>query len=129
KKIQSEHTNIDDALEITCAMEEDLEECISVVERMNQKYNEPGRYTISMEPFNEDYPIPSPYSTEAESTSLRTVDSELDVLGQLYGARSAQELDESYVDVTYKFIKLKRDLQAIVAHCQRITDCIERQGR
>ncbi|XP_016990428.1 uncharacterized protein LOC108052537 [Drosophila rhopaloa] len=127
--IQTEFIKIDDALEICYSMEDDLHECLGLVKTMNRKYNAPGRYTISMDPFAEDYPLYSPESTEQDASSLQNADSELEMLSQLYGARSAQELDESYVDVRYKFIKLKRDLEGTVTHCQRITDCADRQER
>lgn len=122
-----ETEKIDDALSICYSMEDDLEECLAIVEGMNQKYNAPGRYVISMVPFNDDYVVTGTGSTD--SSSLNHADSELEILTQLYGARSAQELDESYVDVRYKFIKLKLDLEATVAHCQRVADSADRQER
>ncbi|KAH8317853.1 hypothetical protein KR067_001769 [Drosophila pandora] len=128
--VQSEYKKIDKALEICCSMEEEIDSCLKNVEQMNQKYNAPGRYTIDMEPFRSDYPstlIPTVSSPEV--TSVQNVDSEMEMLGQLYGARSAQELDETYVDVRYKFIKLKRELEGTVAHCQRVVDHAERQKK
>ncbi|XP_017040310.1 uncharacterized protein LOC108087458 [Drosophila ficusphila] len=127
--IQTECVKIDNALDICSTMEDDLQKCLGLVRSMNQKYNAPGRYTILMEPFSEDCPLCRTESTEWDASSLKTIDSELDMLSQLYGARSAQELDESYVDVRYKFIKLKRDLEGIMTHTQRVIDCSDRQER
>nr|XP_016934353.1 uncharacterized protein LOC108013167 [Drosophila suzukii] len=127
--IQSEYLKIDEALDICSAMEDDLNECLDMVMAMDQKYNEPGRYVISMKPFTKDYPLVCRKSTDMDTTSQHSFDSELEMLSQLYGARSAHELDESYVDVRYKFIKLKRDFEALLTHCQRIVDCAERQER
>ncbi|XP_017068227.1 uncharacterized protein LOC108105943 [Drosophila eugracilis] len=127
--IRSEHKRIDDALDICDLITKDLNDCLSVVNAMSQKYNAPGRYIISMEPFTEDHPIFGDESTDIDATSIKSCDSELEMLSQLYGARSAQELDESYVDVRYKFIKLKRDFEATMIHCQRIVDHADRQEK
>ncbi|KAH8234826.1 hypothetical protein KR032_003751 [Drosophila birchii] len=124
--LQTESPQIDDALNICHSIEDDLEDCLAVVEGMNQKYNAPGRYVISMAPFNEDYVLPS---TSTDSSSLHPGDWELEILTQLYGARSVQELDESYVDVRYKFIKLKLELEGALIHCQRVADTADRQER
>ncbi|KMY99608.1 uncharacterized protein LOC27206227 [Drosophila simulans] len=127
--LQSEFTKIDDALDICVSMEEDLNECLNNVEAMIQKYNAPGRYTISMDPFVEDFQLSTSESTDLDRSSIGSGDSELDMLSQLYGARSAQELDESYVDVRYKFIKLKRSYEGAFAHFQRIVDSADRQHK
>ncbi|XP_043649648.1 uncharacterized protein LOC122617738 [Drosophila teissieri] len=127
--LQTEFIKIDDALDICNSMEEDLFECLSTVKDMNRKYNAPGRYIISMEPFAEDFPLSSSKSTDLDATSMRSCDSELDMLSQLYGARSAQELDESYVEVRYKFIRLKRDIEGAFTHFLRIVDCADRQEK
>ncbi|KAH8363992.1 hypothetical protein KR084_001183 [Drosophila pseudotakahashii] len=127
--IQTENLKIDEALDICSSIEEDLYECLDIVKTLNRKYNAPGRYIVSMDPFRHDYPLFSHESTDVDASSLRSVDSELEMLSQLYGARSAQELDESYVEVRYKFIKLKRDFEGIMIHCQRIIDFADRQER
>ncbi|XP_016994456.1 uncharacterized protein [Drosophila takahashii] len=127
--IQTENVKIDHALDICYSMEDDLNECLDIVKTLNRKYNAPGRYFISMDPFKQDYPLFSHESTDMDASSLRSVDSELEMLSQLYGARSAQELDESYVDVRYKFIKLKRDFEGTLIHCQRIIDFADRQEK
>ncbi|XP_016965954.1 uncharacterized protein LOC108035073 [Drosophila biarmipes] len=127
--VQTEYLKIDDALNICSEMENDLYECLDMVMAMDEKYNEPGRYVIFMKPFTKDYPLVGRKTTNTDTTSQHSCDSELDMLGQLYGARSAHELDESYVDVRYKFIKLKRDFEAVLTHCQMIIDCGERQER
>ncbi|KAH8351481.1 uncharacterized protein [Drosophila kikkawai] len=124
--LETESPKIDDALKICHSIEDDLADCLAVVEGMNQKYNAPGRYVISMPPFNEDYVVAS---SGTDSSSLNAADWELEILTQLYGARSAQELDESYVDVRYKFIKMKLELDGTLIHCQRVADTADRQER
>eukprot|EP00099_Drosophila_melanogaster_P021487 NP_648714.1 uncharacterized protein Dmel_CG13474 [Drosophila melanogaster] len=127
--LQAEFTKIDDALDICSSMEEDLNECLNIVGAMIEKYNAPGRYIISMDPFAEDFQLSNSESTDLDGSSIGSCDSELDMLSQLYGARSAQELDESYVDVRYKFIKLKRFFEGTFTHFLRIVDCADRQNK
>ncbi|EDV51771.2 uncharacterized protein LOC6545738 [Drosophila erecta] len=127
--LQIEFIKIDNALDILYSMEEDLYKCLSSVQDMIRKYNAPGRYIISMEPFAEDFPLRNSKSTDLDATSMRSCDSEMDMLSQLYGARSTQELDGSYVEVRYKFIKLKRDIEGTLTHFLRIIDCADRQEK
>ncbi|KAI8037817.1 uncharacterized protein LOC128259927 [Drosophila gunungcola] len=127
--IQTELTKIDDALDICYLVEEDLYECLNLVKGMTRKSNAPGRYTFFMDTFMDDCSLNSPELTDQDASSLKTVDSEMDVLSQLCGARSAQELVDSYVNVRYKFIKLKRDLEGTMSLYQKIADCADRQER
>ncbi|KAH8269941.1 hypothetical protein KR018_000062, partial [Drosophila ironensis] len=126
--IQSEYTKIDHALLICYHLMSELDECLGVVEDMNIKYNTPGRYAIPVPPFHQDYLFITLDTPEMERSSIRIVDSELD-LGEPETARSAQELDDIYVDIRYKYIKMKRDFEGTLTHCQRMVDCAERQER
>ncbi|XP_017122923.1 uncharacterized protein LOC108143185 [Drosophila elegans] len=127
--IQTELTKIDDALDICYLVEEDLYECLNLVKGMTRKTNVPGRYTFFMDSFMDDCSLNSPELTDQDASSLKTVDLEMDMLSQLCGARTAQELADSYVNVRYKFIKLKRDLEGTMSLYQRISDCASCQER
>ncbi|KAH8334775.1 hypothetical protein KR074_010353, partial [Drosophila pseudoananassae] len=129
--VQTETKKIDEALRICNSMESEIEDCLKNVEEMNQTYNAPGRYSIDMELFRKDYPRSlSPTVTTPEVLSLQNVDLEKDTVGETVAeARSAQQLDESYVEIRYKFIKLKRELEGTMAHCQRVVDHSVRQKK
>ncbi|KAH8259767.1 hypothetical protein KR026_010068, partial [Drosophila bipectinata] len=129
--VQTEVKKIDEALRICNSMESEIEDCLKNVEEMNETYNAPGRYSIDMEVFRKDYPRAlSPAVTTPEVQSMQSVSLEKDTVGETVNeARTAQELDESYVEVRYKFIKLKRELEATVAHCQRVVDHSVRQKK
>lgn len=125
--IQTEDRELDRALELCQLIQNDLRTCVNIVQRLDQKYNEPDRKKSSTLPLMGGHTSLSAISlVRSSNTSLSTFS--LDSCGKMkVEGRTSHELDYIFVDLTSKAIRVRRDLEAATAHTQRITDCSMRQ--
>ncbi|XP_030386085.1 uncharacterized protein LOC115632932 [Scaptodrosophila lebanonensis] len=143
----SEDNEIDRALIICQSVESSLVACLRTVQRLNEKYNAPDRYKIDMKPFDTDlsFAATDNASLFSESTSISlssisnlTVDTSslatstsasIDEICPKVVGRTTRELDDSYVYLKWKCIKVRRDMEAALAHAQRLAARSSRQKR
>ncbi|XP_023171392.1 uncharacterized protein LOC111599831 [Drosophila hydei] len=129
--IQTEDRELDRALELCQLIQNDLRTCVNIVQRLDQKYNEPDPNKSATMPLRSDM-IGENTSLSAislvRSSNISLSTFSLDSCGKLkVEGRTSHELDYIFVDLTSKAIRVRRDLEAATAHTQRITDCSMRQ--
>ncbi|XP_017152215.1 uncharacterized protein LOC108162145 [Drosophila miranda] len=121
-KLRDEESGLDSGLDVCKQLRDNLEDCLNIVERLNQRYNGApveGPPSVSSSQSSGDFLLQPQQEPDPDPESETEPEPELEVKA---GVRTGQEVYSSYVDMYTKYMKLKRELNATVSHAKQINE-------
>ncbi|BFF96551.1 uncharacterized protein DMAD_05167 [Drosophila madeirensis] len=127
KTLRSEEAGLESGLKVCKKLEDDLGDCLDVVDRLSRKINDSVEGPPPVNSLGLFSTLESSSCSDLSSNSLLRQESEVGEMGTPVEARSGQQLNSSYVDMHTKFIKIKRALEGTLLLTKQISELSYRQ--
>ncbi|XP_022211321.2 uncharacterized protein LOC111066778 [Drosophila obscura] len=129
KTLRGEETGLESGLQVCKKLEDDLVECLNVVDRLSRKYKDPVEDPVPVNSLGSPSTLETSSCSDLSGNSLLRQDPEVEAISTPVGARSGQQLSSSYVDMHTKCIKIKRELEGTISLNKQISELAYRQRK